>query len=121
MQSNLDQAPGDLRYPSLVTALSAMLFLNGAYQLYLLGKFLKLGEFDMNYLPLLTRILHASPVVALLLLLGLMATAILCAWKSQKCAIIVAALLFTQSAAVVIIRHGHQSAYYQIMQVMANH
>jgi hypothetical protein len=48
MQSNLDQAPRDLRYPSLVTALSAMLFLNGAYQLYLLGKFLKLGEFDME-------------------------------------------------------------------------
>lgn len=121
MNCSSNQPSCDLRYPSLVTALSAMLFLNGAYQLYLLGKFLKLGEFDMNDLPLLTRILHASPVFDLLLLLGLMLTTILCAWKSQKCALVVAVLLFVQGAAFVIISHAQQSAYYQLMQALANH
>jgi hypothetical protein len=121
MQNKHDQAPRDLRYPSLVTALSAILFLNAAYQLYLLLKFLKLGEFAVNDMPLLTRILHASPAIDLLLLLGLMVTATLCAWKSQKCALVVAALLFAQGAAVVIISYGHQSAYHQIVQALANH
>ena len=121
MQNNLDQAPRDLRYPSLVTTLSSVLFLNGTYQLYLLLKFLKLGGFAVNDMPLLTRILHASPAIDLLLLLGLMVATTLCAWKSQKCAIVVAALLFTQGAAFIMISHAQQSAYYQIMQALANH
>lgn len=90
----------DFRYQCLVTAQAMLLFLPVLFLIGMLTRVAAMArELDME-LALITRLFVSSPIVTLLLFLGLMVSTIIFAWCNRKGAILASLALLMQGIAL---------------------